>query len=145
MAACFNCRAYVSLYEDACRNCGSAFRPGTWQTATDAIEPAAGGWGFSPDTLRSRTFRVVNLAVPVWVPLVVGVLLGPPSGGAAGLMVLLILFIFIPGVYVIGNLPRWTGFVRLLACLAYVVLAEVTAFLVLFCLDWVWKNAAFLL
>lgn len=76
MAACFNCRAYIHLADDTCPYCGSIFRPGTWRTASDLIEPAKGGWGLSPETLRGRWFAGMNLAVPVWVPLATGLLLG---------------------------------------------------------------------
>ncbi|MDA8457449.1 hypothetical protein M4R22_22030 [Acidovorax sp. GBBC 3334] len=144
MAACFNCRTYVSLYDDKCPYCGSIFRPGSWQTATDLVEPADGGWGFSAKTLRGRVFAVTCLAVPLWVPLVLGLLLGRQPGGAFGILLLLALFIFIPGVYVIANLPRWPGSIRLIACLAYVFLAEVAAFLVLSWVDWIWRNVTLL-
>ncbi|WP_237711431.1 hypothetical protein [Paracidovorax oryzae] len=139
MAACFNCRAYIHLADDTCPYCGSIFRPGTWRTASDLIEPAKGGWGLSPETLRGRWFAGMSLAVPVWVPLATGLLLGSQPGGAMGLMMLLFLFVFIPGVYVIANLPRWHGVAKLIASLAYVVVAEVTAFLVLSGVNWFWR------
>ena len=72
------------------------------------------------------------LLVPVWVPIIVALMASEqPSGPPVGLAILLTLFIFIPGVYVISNLPGWSGPVRFFASLVYVVLASVVGFIVL--------------
>lgn len=50
-------------------------------------------------------------------------------------MILLSVFIFIPGVYVLANLPNLGIFIRALASVAYVVIAEVVAIAVLIGVD----------
>jgi hypothetical protein len=74
----------------------------------------------------------------VWVPLLVGVLAGR-GAEPVGLTILLALFIFIPGVYVIANMPRWGKVPRALACVAYVAFAEVVTLLVFSGMHLLWK------
>ena len=72
------------------------------------------------------------LLAPVWVPLIVVLMASEqPSGPPVGLAILLAPFIFIPGVYVISNLPGWSGPIRFFASLVYVALASVMGFFVL--------------
>lgn len=72
------------------------------------------------------------ILAPVWVPLIVALMTTEqPSGPPVGLAILLTPFIFIPGVYVISNLPGWSGPIRFVASLVYVVLASVVGFIVL--------------
>jgi hypothetical protein len=54
-----------------------------------------------------------------------------PDGKPWALVLLLAPFIFIPGVYVISNLPGWSGPIRFIASLVYVVLASMVGFAVL--------------
>lgn len=54
-------------------------------------------------------------------------------------MLLIALFVFIPGVYVLANLSNRGRLVRLFACLFYVVVAEFAAFMVLCTLNWAWR------
>src|SRR5690349_9480412 len=98
MATCYNCRKAVSWSADRCPHCGIVFQPGTWKTQTDLVEPRSEGWGLAPTTLRSFGFRVGAVLCPVWFSLFVGLVAGPQPGGPMGLMLLIGLFVFIPGI-----------------------------------------------
>ena len=96
------------------------------------INPSSSGWGILPSTYESIAFRFAALLVPVWVPPLVAMLAGvQPSGAPVGLALLLAPFIFIPGVYTISNIPRWSGPIRFVASLAYVAVASVVGFVAL--------------
>ena len=138
MATCFNCRKPVSRSADRCPYCGVAFRSGTWKSQTDLLDAAPGGWGLAPATYGSIAFRVGAVLCPVWLPLIVGMLAGPDAQPAA-LALLLALFIFIPGVYVLANLRSWGKLLRLLASMGYVVVSGVAAFWVLSGIKLLWR------
>jgi hypothetical protein len=85
-------------------------------------------------------FRVGALLCPVWLPVVVGGVAGPqPDGAPVGLAILLALFIFIPGVYVLANVTAWGKVLRAFACVIYVVSSEVIAFWVLSGVNLLWR------
>ena len=106
------------------------FQPGTWRTQTDLIDPTPGGWGLAPATYGSFWFRFAALLFPVWFPFLLGLLIGR---GAAdfGLFIVLLFFIFIPGVYFVANTPNWGKLARASASLGYVAAAEVIAYVAL--------------
>lgn len=104
------------------------------------VSPAAGGWGLAPAIYTSLWFRTGALLCPVWLPLLMGLAVGPQPGGTTGLMLLLAFFIFIPGVYVLANSPRLGKLARVFACVVYALVAEAVAFTVLSGLDSVWRT-----
>ena len=65
-----------------------------------------------------------------WFPFLLGLLIGR---GAAdfGLFIVLVFFIFIPGVYFVANTPNWGKLARASASLGYVAAAEVIAYFAL--------------
>lgn len=56
----------------------------------------------------------------MWVPPLVMIWLGAPPPAVAAILAL---FIFIPGLYVITNLPRYSRWAKLVASLGYVALS----------------------
>lgn len=112
-----------------CPACGIRVRSGTLISLLTGISLRQDGWSLSPGLLRSRGFRVVALLVPAWLPILVAVLIGSGSPEAASL--LLALFVFIPGLYVLSNLSSWSRITRLVACLLYVVVSAVVGYKVL--------------
>jgi hypothetical protein len=66
-------------------------------------------------------------------------MLAGPDAQPAALALLLALFIFIPGVYVLGNLRSWGKLLRLLASMGYVVVSGVAAFWVLSGIKLLWR------
>jgi hypothetical protein len=66
-------------------------------------------------------------------------MLAGPDAQPAALALLLALFIFIPGVYVLANLRSWGKLLRLLASMGYVVVSGVAAFWVLSGIKLLWR------
>ena len=84
----------------------------------------AEGWGLATGVPRDRRTTVASLLCPLWVPilLVLSVLLF--DAGVLALAVLVATVIFVPGVLIIANYVGWPRWVRFVASLAYVVMAE---------------------
>jgi len=107
---------------------------------TDLLDQTSAAWGLVPATYRGAGFRLGALLCPVWLPLGVGLVAGPqPRADPTGLALLLALFIFIPGVYVLANTPSWGRLRRAVASAIYVVLSEVVAFWVLLGVNYLWR------
>jgi hypothetical protein len=121
----------VSPGVEQCPHCGITFTSGTWRTPLLGLSNSRFGWGISPTARKSLAFRATCLLVPVWLPLVLAGLLGNQPGGVGGLVLLLAPFVFIPGVYVVANIPGWSAPRRLFASLTYVAVAGVVAFVAL--------------
>ena len=86
----------------------------------DDLSPREAGWGLPSNLVRSTGFRWASLLAPLWLPPCIMVWLGaPPIAGA----LMLALFIFIPGLYVITNLPGWSPWAKLGASLGYVAVS----------------------
>jgi hypothetical protein len=66
-------------------------------------------------------------------------MLAGPDAQPAALALLLALFIFIAGVYVLANLRSWGKLLRLLASMGYVVVSGVAAFWVLSGIKLLWR------
>jgi hypothetical protein len=121
----------VSPSVERCPHCGITFTYGTWRTPLSGVSDSRFGWGLSPTARNSLAFRTTCLLVPVWLPLVLAVILGNQPGGLGGLVLLLAPFVFIPGVYVVANIPGWSGPRRFFASLAYVGVGGAVAFVAL--------------
>lgn len=83
-----------------------------------------GGWGLAVSHRSVRT-HLVGLLSPFWMPLVLLALAFAIGQAAFAIAALGATVIFVPGVLTIANYSRWPRLVRFLACLAYVVLAEI--------------------
>ena len=130
MAACPNCLQLVLPGAEICPTCGLHLRGG-WR-ATNRLSPNPHGWGLSPEVLRSFRFRTTALLCPLWLPAIVGLLAQPqPRGDVGGLWILLALFIFLPGVYVIAKMGSGGRTVRFMGVMAYIFLSEVATYHVL--------------
>ena len=136
MPTCVNCRKGGFWEQDRCPHCGFFLRSGTWTMQTDLLHPAAGGWGFAPATYQSRWFRIAALLCPVWLPFIIALVSRLLPGG---IWFLLLLFSFIPGVWVIANLASWGKLVRVLVSLIYVVFAVATSILLIAGIGLIWQ------
>lgn len=128
MSVCYNCRTSVAPSAEQCPNCGIRYVVGTLRSPLVGLPPSGSGWGISATVLQSKGYRVLALLFPVWGSGLVASILG---GEPVALALLLAPFVFIPGVLVVANMAGWSGFIRLTASLAYVVLSGVIGFKVL--------------
>ena len=117
---------------ERCPHCGAIFTRGTWRDSFDSLGASRFGWGLSPRVYQSLAFRLACLLVPVWVPPIVVILADrQPPGPPYALMLLLALFIFMPGTHIIANYTGWSRLVRFAASVTYIVASEVVTYLVL--------------
>lgn len=123
------------MLAERCPFCGVQYgRLGLWwwRVPHEGLSPRDSGWGLSSATYKSRTFRLISLLVPIWLPPIIALMADEqPDGKPWAFVLLLAPFIFIPGVYVISNLPGWSGPIRFITSLVYVVLASIVGFAVL--------------
>lgn len=126
MQTCPNCRRAVMPGAEQCPACGIRIKSGTLLSVLTGIPLRQEGWSIPSSILRSSGFRVVALLVPAWLPLLVAFLIGSRSPDSVSL--LLALFVFIPGLYVLSNLRSWSRIKRLVACLLYVVVSGVVGY-----------------
>lgn len=119
LPACFNCRASVAPGSSTCPRCGTWFK-GHPYTPRDDLSPREEGWGLPSNLVQSAGFRWASLLAPLWLPPCIMVWLGAPPVAVA---LMLALFIFIPGLYVITNLPGWSPWAKLGASLGYVAVS----------------------
>lgn len=123
---CPNCRSSVEPGSTDCRSCGLVFR-GHYKPLWD-VAARSEGWGLSKSIRTRWGFRVVCLLAPFWAPLITAPgLIGPPGAQA----LLWAPFVFLPGLYVLTNMPRWTPFVKVVASLSYVAASSVGGVLLL--------------
>ncbi len=96
------------------------------------VSARTGGWGLSPVLLQGVAFRVAAILVPVWLPLLIALLLGAqPRQSPVGLALLLAPFVFIPGVYVLTNVPAWSRIIKFSARVLFFVLGSATGYVAL--------------
>lgn len=114
---------------EQCPACGIRIKSGALLSLLTGISLRQDGWSIPSSLLRSKVFRAVALLVPAWLPLLVAVLIGNRSPVSVSL--LLALFVFMPGLYVLSNLRSWSRIQRLVACLLYVVISGVVGYEVL--------------
>ena len=120
MSTCFNCRASVAAGRLTCPRCGRWARGGGPYSPRDDLSPRAEGWGLPTYITQGAAFRWTSLLAPIWLqPLVMVWLQAPPVLVAF----VLALFIYIPGLYVVTNLPRLAGWVKVIASLGYVAVS----------------------
>ena len=86
----------------------------------DDLSPRDAGWGLPSNLVQSAGFRWASLLAPLWLPPCIMVWLGAPPVAVA---LMLALFIFIPGLYVVTNLPGWSPWAKLAASLGYVAVS----------------------
>ena len=91
-----------------------------------SVSPRAAGWSLSSNLVRSSTYRMVALLVPIWLPVLVALIIGSRSPAAVSLLVAL--FVFIPGLHVLSNVPGWSGITRFVVCVLYVVVGAVVGY-----------------
>jgi len=113
-----------------CPHCGVQFGR-TWHVPLHGLSTSSAGWGIPLATYRSFAFRLFAILVPVWVPTVVVLMANQSNREPIALAILLVLFIYIPGVHVISNIEKWSGIIRFWISLGYVVVAEVVSYEVL--------------
>lgn len=128
MPTCFNCRIEVSAEAKRCFSCGAVYVRGTWQVPLWGVSARREGWGFPTKVVRSVFFRAFVLLTPLWAPLLSSMLLDSDANAQA---LLLVLFVFLPGLHLICNLPRWSVLMKLIASVGYVVATGILGFLVL--------------
>lgn len=119
MTVCSNCRASVAFDAQRCLRCGVMFSYGS-STPLHGVSPREEGWGLSRHVTQGTAFQWLSLLAPVWLPTAVMVWYNGAPGETA---LLLALFIFIPGLYVVTNLPRASGWVKLISSLGYVLIS----------------------
>ena len=119
MTTCFNCRASAAFDAQRCLRCGVMFTGGS-SAPLHRISPREDGWGLSRHVTQGTAFQWLSLLAPVWLP--TGVMAWH-NMAPAETAILLALFIFIPGLYVITNLPRVSGWVKVIASLGYVAVS----------------------
>lgn len=113
-----------------CPHCGVKFGR-TWHVPLHWLSTSRAGWGIPLATYQSFAFRLFAIFAPVWVPTIVVLMANQSNREPIALAMLLALFIFIPGVYVISNIKKWYGIIRFSISLGYVVAAEVVSYEVL--------------
>lgn len=119
MPVCPNCRASVASGAQRCLRCGVMLNYGT-RTPLHGVSPREEGWGLSRHITQGTAFQWLSLLAPVWLPTAVMVWYhGSPAETALSLA----LFVFIPGLYVVSNLPRVPGWAKAIASLGYVAVS----------------------
>ena len=119
MTTCFNCRASVAFDAQRCLRCGVMFT-GDSSAPLHGVSPRQDGWGLSRHVTQGTAFQWLSLLAPVWLS--TGVMAWH-NMAPAETAILLALFIFIPGLYVITNLPRVSGWVKVIVSLGYVAVS----------------------
>ncbi len=119
MTVCFNCRASVAFDAQTCRRCGVLFTRGT-DAPLHGVSPRDEGWGLSRHVTQGTAFQWLSLLAPVWLP--TGVMVWHHMAPVEAAL-LLALFVFIPGLYVVTNLPSVSGWVKVIASLGYVAVS----------------------
>ncbi|MFN7153421.1 MAG: hypothetical protein ACK4OE_06985 [Acidovorax sp.] len=119
MTTCFNCRASVAFDAQRCLRCGVMFTGGS-SAPLHGVSPRQDGWGLSRHVTQGTAFQWLSLLAPVWLS--TGVMAWH-NMAPAETAILLALFIFIPGLYVITNLPRVSGLVKMFASIGYVAVS----------------------
>jgi hypothetical protein len=128
MPACFNCRIEVPAEAKRCYSCGAVYVRGTWKVPLWGVSTRREGWGLSSKVIGSTFFRAFVLLTPLWAPLLSSMLL---DGDANAQALLLVLFVFLPGLHLISKLSRWSVLMKLIASVGYVGVMGVLGFLVL--------------
>lgn len=119
MTTCFNCRASVAFDAQRCLRCSVMFTGGS-SAPLHGVSPREDGWGLSRHVTQGTAFQWLSLLAPVLLP--TGVMAWH-NMAPAETAILLALFIFIPGLYVITNLPRVPGWVKVIGSLGYVAVS----------------------
>ncbi len=126
MQTCPNCRSAVLDGMQRCAACGFQVRPGSFASMLTGVSHRAAGWSLSPELVRSSTYRVVALLAPIWLPVLVALIIGSRSPAAVSILVAL--FVFIPGLHVLSNVPGWSAIQRLVVCVLYVVVGALVGY-----------------